>query len=115
MKKSIEPYGNRSRQKDFEREEAYLRAQKKVKRLVGFYWHLASYVIVNLFLIILFVTNGAKLLSFATFSTALFWGIGLLFHFLGVFGPNFFFGSDWEERKIQEMIEKDTNDIQRYE
>lgn len=107
MENNIEPYGNDSRQKAFEREEAYLRAQKKVKALVGFYWHLASYVIVNLFIIILIVANGGKLFSFGTFATAFFWGIGLLFHFLGVFGPGFMFGKDWEQRKIKEMMDKE--------
>ena len=108
MERNIEPYGRqRSSQQAFEREEAYLRAQKKVKALVGFYWHLASYVIVNLFIIILIVSNGGKLFSFGTFATAFFWGIGLMFHFLGVFGPDFLFGKNWEERKIKKIMEKE--------
>lgn len=107
MERNIEPYGNRSAQEAFEREDAYLRAQKKVKALIGFYWHLASYVIVNIFIIILIVSNGGKLFSFATFATAFFWGIGMFFHFLGVFGTDFFFGKNWEERKIQELMDKD--------
>jgi hypothetical protein len=40
-----------------------------------------------------------------TFSTALFWGIGLIAHGLSVFGRNLFFGQNWEERKIQELME----------
>jgi len=108
MENNIESYENNSNQSAFEREEAYLRAQKKVKALVGFYWHLASYVIVNLFIIIMIVSNGGTLWSFGTFATAFFWGIGLLFHFLGVFGVDFFFGKNWEQRKIKEMMDKDT-------
>ncbi|SDS67497.1 2TM domain-containing protein [Formosa sp. Hel1_31_208] len=107
MENNIEPYENNSKRSAFEREEAYLRAQKKVKSLIGFYWHFASYVIVNLFIIILIVSNGGKLWSFGTFATAFFWGIGLFFHFLGVYGPDFFFGKNWEERKIKEIMEKD--------
>lgn len=91
----------------FLREEAYLRAQKKVKALVGFYWHFASYIIVNVFIIILIVSNGGKLFSFGTFATAIFWGIGLFFHFLGVFGPDFLFGKNWEKKKIEEFMEKE--------
>ena len=53
MENNIEPYEDNSAQRAWEKEEAYLRAQKKVKAIVGFYWHLASYVIVNIFLIIL--------------------------------------------------------------
>ncbi|WP_299224646.1 2TM domain-containing protein [uncultured Psychroserpens sp.] len=97
----------RSALRAFEKEEAYMRAQKKVKALMGFYWHLASYVIVNLFIIILIVTYGGRLFSFGTFATALFWGIGLLFHFLGVFGPDFMFGKNWEERKIKQLMDKE--------
>jgi pilus assembly protein TadC len=106
-KYNLEPYNEESRKQRFLKEEAYLRAQKKVKKLVGFYWHLASYVIVNLFLIILVVTNGGDFWSFGTFATAFFWGIGLLFHFIGVFGPDFFFGKNWEERKIKEIMDKE--------
>nr|WP_321233330.1 2TM domain-containing protein [uncultured Psychroserpens sp.] len=108
MENNIEPYERqRSAQRAFEREEAYMRAQKKVKALMGFYWHLASYVIVNLFIIILIVSNGGRLFSFGTFATPLFWGIGLLFHFLGVFGPDFMFGKNWEERKIKQLMDKE--------
>ena len=39
MENNIEPYGNSNAQSAFEREEAYLRAQKKVKAIIGFYWH----------------------------------------------------------------------------
>ncbi|WP_298758725.1 2TM domain-containing protein [uncultured Psychroserpens sp.] len=107
MENNIEPYRNRDSQRSFEREEAYLRAQKKVKALIGFYWHLASYVLVNLFIIIVIVVNGGKLFSFGTFATALFWGIGLGFHYLGVFGADFLFGKNWEARKIKEMMDKE--------
>ncbi len=107
MENNIEPYNKSSHDNRFHKEEAYLRAQKKVKSLMGFYWHLASYVIVNLFIIILIVSNGGRLFSFGTFATAFFWGIGIFFHFLGVFGPDFLFGRNWEERKIKKFMEKD--------
>lgn len=94
---------------NYEREEAYLRAKKKVDKMIGFYWHLASYVIVNIGLIILISVNRPpeERWHWSTFSTALFWGIGLLFHGLGVFGPDLFFGKNWEEEKIKEFMEKD--------
>jgi hypothetical protein len=94
-------------QNEFYREEAYLRAQKKVKKIVGFYWHLASYVIINIFLIFMISRANANFWSFGTFSTAIFWGIGLFFHFIGTFGPDFLFGKNWEQRKIQEYMDKD--------
>ena len=92
---------------EFYREEAYIRAQKKVKKIIGFYWHLAAYVIVNLFLIFSIGTQNDDFWSFGTFSTAIFWGIGLFFHFFGTFGPDLMFGKNWEQRKIKEYMDQD--------
>lgn len=100
----------RNNQFDYEQQEAYSRAKKKLDKLKGFYWHLASYIAVNLFIIISIGINldeGESIWRFGTFATAIFWGIGLLFHFLGVFGPDVVFGKDWEDRKIQEYMDKD--------
>lgn len=86
------------------------RASKKVRAISGFYKHLAVYLIVNGFLIALHyfdLDKGEAFLTFGTFSTAFFWGIGLLFHGLSVLGPNVFLGSDWEERKINEIMERE--------
>ncbi|NRD19684.1 2TM domain-containing protein [Winogradskyella eckloniae] len=104
----IEPYEDREDTRDFRKEEAYLRAKKKVDAIVGFYWHLAVYVVVNVFLIILIGVNSSDgFTGFGPYATAVFWGIGLLFHFLGVFGTNFLFGKNWEQRKIEEYMEKE--------
>ncbi|NJS41067.1 2TM domain-containing protein [Candidatus Gracilibacteria bacterium] len=36
-----------------------------------------------------------------------FWGIGILFHAAGVYiFDGRFFGADWEEKKIQEILDK---------
>ena len=97
-------------QSDYSRQEAYLRAKKKLDKLKGFFWHLASYVAVNIFLITMIAINldeDESIWNFGTFATAIFWGVGLMFHFLGVFGPDFLFGKGWEERKINEYMEKD--------
>lgn len=105
---NIEQYKEKESQGHFEREEAYLRAKKKVEKIMGFYWHLASYIIVNAFIIIMIARHsGEDFWSFGTFSTAFFWGIGLAFHALGVFGKNFLFKKEWEERKIAEYMEKE--------
>jgi hypothetical protein len=110
-KYSIEPYQENDDSSDFRREEAYMRAKKKVDALIGFYWHLAVYIVVNAFLILLIGFNsGSGFRGFGPYATALFWGIGLLFHFLGVFGPDFIFGKDWEQRKIKEFMDKEHKD-----
>lgn len=105
---NIEPYNETNSQQNHEQEEAYLRAKKKLEKIMGFYWHLAIFILVNTFLIILIYTkSGEAFFSFAVWSTPIFWGIGLLFHFLGVFGPNLMFGKEWEQRKINEILEKE--------
>mgnify|MGYP000141164500 CR=1 FL=1 len=74
MKKyDIEPYNENQSKYDFQKEEAYLRAKKKLDKLVGFYWHLAVYVIINLFLIVIVGTqSGEGFWHFSTFATAFF-------------------------------------------
>ena len=107
-KYNIESYENRDEISDFRKEEAYLRAKKKVNSIIGFYWHVAVYIVVNAFLILIIGLNtGHGFSGFGPYATALFWGIGLLFHFLGVFGPDFFFGKDWEKRKIREFMDRE--------
>lgn len=92
-------------------DERYNLAFKRVKRLKGFYVHLTVYIIINAFIIIgtnKFVNN-PEFWRWETFSTALFWGIGLAAHGLSVFGGNIFFGHKWEEKKIKQFMEKDKN------
>ncbi|AWG25920.1 2TM domain-containing protein [Flavobacterium kingsejongi] len=86
------------------------RARRRVKKIAGFYRHLLIYILVNLFLVTLEyfrLETGESFFTFNTFSTAFFWGIGLFFHAFNVFGPNLFLGSDWEERKIRELMKKE--------
>lgn len=90
----------------------YERAAKRVKSLKGYYKHLISYLLVNLFLISLTyfkLEEGENFWKFSTFSVAFFWGIGMLFHTIGVFGKNVFLGNDWEEKKIKEFMEQKPN------
>lgn len=94
-------------EKNYKKEDAYLKAEKRLKELKGFYWHAFWYVVVNLFLIGTSVANGSDITEFGTFSTAFFWGIGLGFHALGIFGKYNLFSKSWEQRKIQEYMDKD--------
>ena len=88
--------------------EKYLYAQNKVKELKRFYRHLTIYLIVNTFIIVgTFYDrdfNFAEFWKFETFSTALFWGIGLLSHAASVFGRELLFDKTWEDKKIQEIM-----------
>ncbi|WP_394759620.1 2TM domain-containing protein [Flavobacterium sp.] len=88
----------------------YKDALKRVKKIKGFYTHLTVYVIINIMIVIINIQNleiGESYFKKENFFTAFFWGIGLVAHALSVFGKNLFFGSEWEEKKIQELIEKD--------
>jgi len=108
--KDIPGHEKESDQDRYLKEDAYLKAQNKVKRIMGFYRHAMVYVIINIFLIILITANSsASFWSFGTFSTAFFWGIGLGFHALGVFGPDLVFGKNWENRMIKKYMDKENN------
>ncbi len=88
------------------------RITKKVHKIKGFYKHLAAYVLVNLFLIAtqyFQLEKGKTFFEFSTFSTAFFWGLGLLFHAINVFGKNIFLGENWEEKKINEYMNQNQN------
>ena len=98
------------------KEQQYVRAKKRVKDIKGFYTHLVVYIVINIFIscfIIYGLTRnetdfGGAISHFGTYSTWLFWGIGLFFHWLGVFGcKSFGLGKDWEERKIKELMDED--------
>lgn len=92
---------------EYKKERTYLRAQKRVKELKGFYWHVFWYVIINIFVFIIIALNTeGNFWHFGNYSTPLFWGIGLGFHAFGVFGKNLIFGKEWEERKINEYMDK---------
>ena len=87
----------------------YQQAAKRVKKLKGFYSHLIIYVLVNILLIFLNlqdIKNEGTIWTWEIWSTPLFWGIGLAAHAFGVFSPFRFLGSDWEERKTKELMDK---------
>jgi hypothetical protein len=95
-------------------DELYNLAYKRVKRIKGFYVHSLVFVLVNAFIIYSNFDRSsigtAIFLKWETWSTALFWGIGLAAHGLSVFGRDLFFGSGWEEKKIQEFMKKDKSE-----
>ena len=82
---------------------AYQRAKDKVEQLKGFYGNLISYCIVIPVLILINIrTSDFQWFWFPMLG----WGMGLTFHALETFG----YGKSWEERKINELMnKKDTN------
>lgn len=97
----------------FNPDERYELAYKRVKRIKGFYIHALVYVLVNAFILISSFNKwegDTVFWQWETLNTALFWGIGLAAHGLSVFGNAIFFGQNWEEKKIQELMDKDKSE-----
>jgi hypothetical protein len=97
----------------FQPEDKYAAAEREVKRLKGFYTHLIVYIVINIMIVFLNIRDldkGESYFKIENFFTAFFWGIGLTAHGLSVFGRNIFFGKNWEEKKIQELIEKEKSE-----
>ena len=102
----------------FYEDQRYLKAQKRVKEIKGFYWNLFWYVFVNIvWLAIIFFLNeeenffkyGFWNMGYGLIANVLFWGIGLFFHWFIVFGRHLTFSKRWEERKIKQFMEKENN------
>jgi len=85
-------------------EEIYHQARKRVEEKKGFYIHLAVYVIVNILLIIIWAVTDR---GFPWFVFPLAgWGIGILFHFMGVFVFSRGGMSDWERKETEKEVER---------
>ncbi|TET67534.1 MAG: 2TM domain-containing protein [Dehalococcoidia bacterium] len=83
-------------------EELYREARKRVEEKKGFFMHLAVYICVNIFLVIIWAATGD---GFPWFVFPLGgWGIGILFHFLGVFV--FTQQTEWERKAVEKEVEK---------
>ena len=100
---------------DREREERYLRAQKRVESIRGFYTHLVVYICVNIFISYQQITENIEegdtfqeaLSNMESYSVWLAWGIGLAFHAFNVFVKKGMLGRNWEERKIEEYMDEE--------
>ncbi|MDK2889699.1 MAG: hypothetical protein PWR21_331 [Methanoculleus sp.] len=86
-------------------QERYAHAKRQVEELRGFYMHLAVYIAVNLLLFAINMVTSPGALWF--YWVTIFWGIGVVFHALGVFAGSRVFGREWEERKIREIMERE--------
>lgn len=96
---------------NFEEQQRYEQAKKRVNDERGFHTHLCIYIIINV--VILYINTNFNSQGFKDWSqwhlyiTPISWGIGLIIHGLKVFNHNSVFGRSWEERKIKELMDKD--------
>lgn len=103
-------------EQDSYKKHQLLKAEKKIKEIKGFYFHLFLYIVVNLtWVFVLLISN--EMLSYSQYgfwgmgyghvSMAVFWGIALLLHWLLVFAKKVLFSKKWEHRKINELLNEE--------
>ncbi|MBO6881842.1 MAG: 2TM domain-containing protein [Winogradskyella sp.] len=88
----------------------YIKAKNKVEKEKAFYTHLGIYIVINLMITGFKVSDNLDtwesfidaLLSLDVFITWFIWGIVLIMHFISLK-----FGLKWEERKIEELMNKE--------
>ena len=88
----------------------YIKAKNRVEKLKKFYNHLAVYIIINLIITGFKVSNNLEswkgftneLVSIDVLSSWTIWGMILVIHFIALT-----FGQGWEERKIEELMNKE--------
>ena len=85
-------------------EKRYLKAKERVDAIKGFYGNLVSYMIVIPFL--WWLNSQTTSFVWAIFPT-IGWGMGLTVHGIEAFDANPLWGRKWEERKIQELMDKE--------
>lgn len=83
----------------------YQSIKKQVKDIKAFYLNLSVYGIVIFGLMVINLATDATYLWFLW--PAFGWGIGVALHGVGVFNLSPFLGRDWEQRKIQELLDKE--------
>lgn len=86
-------------------DDRYLEAKKSVENIKGFYGNLISYIVVNLFLLIINLVYSPEHLWF--YWPLLWWGLGVVIHGLKVFNAFPVFAKDWQEKKIKELMDKE--------
>jgi hypothetical protein len=93
--------------------ESYLRAKNKTAGIKKFYKHLIIYIVVNIIISIVKImdymtdygyTFEEAFFQLDTFITWAIWGFFVLLQAVKTFKKNAFLGADWEEKKIQEIM-----------
>ena len=89
-------------------DEKYEEAKTRVKELRDFYRNLLTYAGVNILLIIINLVTSPGSLWF--YWVTIFWGIAIVLHASKIFIlKDKFLGKEWEEKKIKEMMGKESD------
>lgn len=97
---------------DNNEEMVLIKAKKKVEELKKFYGHLTTYLAVNLFLMMINLLTAPEFLWFLIPLFA--WGIAILSQGMKVYDYHLFLGKNWEDRKMQEWIEKEKRKTEKW-
>jgi hypothetical protein len=84
-------------------------ARKRVEDIKGFYVHVGVYVIVNAALLAINLLSSPDTLWF--YWPLLGWGIGVAIHAFTLILEGGILGSDWEERKIDELVQREEHRV----
>jgi hypothetical protein len=84
----------------FNENTAYIKAKERVEKLKGFYGNLISYCcVIPVLIFINLSTGGFQWFWFPMMG----WGLGVCFHAFDTFG----YGKSWEDKKIQQILNKE--------
>ena len=87
--------------KQMSEDEIYEQAKARVEAKKGFFIHLTVYIVVNIVLVLIWAFAAGR--GFPWFIFPIFgWGIGVIFHYLGVF----IFGGKSDRAAIEKEAEK---------
>ncbi|MCB9284241.1 MAG: 2TM domain-containing protein [Lewinellaceae bacterium] len=86
-------------------ERYYLLAKRRVQKKKRFFNHLKAFVIVNVVMSIIMMLDGDP---FDFLPATLFWGMGLAFHYVRVFGipGTNILTPEWEDEEIEKEMER---------
>jgi fumarate reductase subunit C len=89
---------------NYDKGERYYQAQKRVYEIKKFYQHLTVYLLCNPIVIVV------NLMTLPGYLWCLYsvigWAIPIILHGMKAFRFSPIFNKDWEERKINELLEK---------
>ncbi len=90
----------------------YKEAERRVKKIKNFYVFTFIYIVVNIFILYLNYKElkpGETIWQLKYFTLPLCWGIAVVITAMRAFIPSFMLGSNWEDKKIKELMEKEKN------
>ncbi|MFC0605438.1 2TM domain-containing protein [Winogradskyella pulchriflava] len=93
-----------------EEKDIYIEAKRKVRRIKVFYLHLVLYlIVVALICYNFYIMEGpyTKIITGLNITVLVFWTIAIILNAVRVFKGRLFFKKSWEDRKIEEIVNKD--------